>query len=73
MSHCGGCNMTPVLFNDFKLTLLQQKPKPNLIHPFDKVSLTQNVLADKVSLTPITPINSQLTNNGKFLKFTRKT
>lgn len=68
MSHCGGCNMTPILLNDFKLTLLQQKPKLNVhVHPFDKVPQI---------VQPITPIvqqiNSQLTNNGKFLKFTRK-
>lgn len=68
MSHCGGCNMTPILFNDFKLTLLQQKPKPNLIHPFDKApSIPSNL---PVNLPQ--QISSQFTNNGKFLKYTRK-
>jgi hypothetical protein len=58
--------MTPILLNDFKLTLLQQKPKPTLIHPFDKVP-------PLIQITPIVQqISSQLTNNGKFLKFTRK-
>jgi hypothetical protein len=64
MSHCGGCNMTPVLLNNFKLTL-QQKPKlQNIVHPFD---------TNNTKLTPIdSKINTQFTNNGKFLKYTRK-
>ena len=69
MSQCGGCNMTPILFNAFKLSVNNPKLQ-KLVHPFDKV---QSNLEQPIYLPKLVKENSlQFTNNGKFLKYTRK-
>ncbi len=73
MSHCGGCNMTPDLFKNFAQTLKIQTPKIQT----PKIQLTQNTsLKPKQALESksiqVLTGESQFTNNGKFLKFTRK-
>lgn len=72
MSQCGGCNMTLILFNNFKLSLSQQNQKiQKVVHPFDKVNQVQPNFVQQVPKL-VQDNSSQFTNNGKFLKYTRK-
>ena len=69
MSHCGGCNMTPDLFKNFAQTLKIQSTQST--QPTQNASFKPKQTLESKSIQVLTG-ESQFTNNGKFLKFTRK-